>query len=309
MAEITLRQIRYFVALSKALQYQAAARQLGISQPSLTIQIKALEEAVGGRLVERKRGGLILTPLGRDVVVQAENVLGEVEALTFLGQPEDERLSGTLRLGSSPTVGPYLLPRVLRRLHAIYPDLKMVIRDGPPRALSEGLSAGQHDMILSQLPLPEDDLRVQSLYREPLSLAVPRDHALTTKESVSARDLAGESMLSLSAAYAMNRQIAAFAQSAGAVLREDFEGTSLDALRQMVSLGMGITLLPALYVQSEVRLADPDVVTLPVRPAQSRTIGLAWRISSGQPPAFVKIGTFIRQIVKEEFADVVTLSG
>lgn len=163
-------------------------------------------------------------------------------------------------------------------------------------------------MILTQLPLLEDDLRVQPLDREPLFLTVPRDHPLAVQTSVSADDLTEESMLTLSAAYAMHLQVAAFAQNAGAVLREDFEGTSLDALRQMVSLGIGMTLLPALYVQSEVSMHNADVVILPVRPAQHRTIGLAWRISSGQPPAFTKIGAFIRQIVEQEFANFVSLS-
>jgi len=297
MADITLRQIRYFNALGNTLQYQAAARQLGISQPSLTIQIQALEGVVGGRLVERRRNGLILTPLGRDVLVQSDKVLREVEALKYLGLPEDDTLSGTLRLGSSPTVGPYLLPRVLRQLHATYPDLKMVIRDGPPRELSEGLIAGQHDMILSQLPLPEDELRVQGLYREPLSLAVPREHPLAKRDVVVPGDLEGESMLSLSAAYAMHRQITVFSQNAGAVLRDDFEGTSLDAMRQMVSLVMGITLLPALYVKSEVRTVAAIVITFPIRPSQNRQTSIALRLRSGQPSAYHQIVTLTLQTV------------
>lgn len=309
MTDITLRQIRYFAALGKSLQYQRAARQLGISQPSLSQQIAALETALGGRLVERRRDGLILTPLGREAIQQAETVLRAVDALQHIAGPDTAGLTGTLRLGASPTVGPYLLPRVLRQLHLSYPDLKLVIRDGPPRTLAEDLVAGRHDMILTQLPLPEAELRLRPLFREPLALAVPVDHPLARHPHVPRSALAGESLLSLSAAYAMQRQVAALAEAAGAVLRDEFEGTSLDALRQMVSLGMGVAVLPALYVQSEVRPAEEDVAVVPLQPALHRQVGLAWRLSSGQPPAFARLGDIIRQVVAEAFSDHVTVLG
>ncbi|MEM9350580.1 MAG: hydrogen peroxide-inducible genes activator [Pseudomonadota bacterium] len=307
MADLSLKQLRYFAALSRTLQYQRAARQLGISQPSLSLQIKALEEVLGGRLAERRKSGLILTPLGREVSVEVEKILRDVDALQRIAAPARDALSGTLRLGSSPTVGPYLLPRVLQRLHREFPDLKLLIRDGPPRELSEDLVAGRHDMILTQLPLPNDELRVQSLFREPLGMAVAREHPLASHREVRQADLAGESMLTLSPAYAMHRQVAALSEISGAILREDFEGTSLDALRQMVSLGMGVTLLPALYVQSEVDQADPDVVVVRMRPEQYRQVGLAWRNTSGYPPAFAKFAEILRSVVDHEFSAHVTL--
>lgn len=308
MSDITLRQIRYFLVLSTALQYQRAARQLGISQPSLSQQINALETTIGTRLIERRRRGLILTPAGRDAAAKAAGILRDVEGLTHLAQPTDTGLHGTLRLGSSPTIGPYLLPRVLRHLHASYPDMKLVIRDGPPRELSEDLVAGRHDMILTQLPIPGDDIRVQTLFREPLVLALATDHPLAHRRRVRAADLAGANILSLSPAYALHRQVAELAQRSQAVLRDDFEGTSLDALRQMVSLGMGLTLLPALYAQSEVKPSDADVATVSTQPALHRQIGLAWRATSGQPLVFSKFGDLIRQVVSDEFAALVTLS-
>ena len=308
MSEITLRQIRYFAVLSGTLQYRRAARQLGISQPSLSLQISALEAAIGARLVERRRSGLILTPAGRDAAAQAEKILRDVEALGRVAGPGQTDMTGTLRLGTSPTIGPYLLPRVLRQLHQTYPDLKLVIRDGPPRDLSEDLAAGRHDMILTQLPVSGEDFRVQRLYREPLGLAVGPDHRLAGRDRVRHADLSGESMLSLSPAYAMHRQVAGLCQASGAVLRDDFEGTSLDALRQMVSLGMGLTLLPALYVRSEVRQADADVAVLALHPKLFRHVGLVWRAASGQPPAFDRIGALIKQVVAQDFGSVVTLA-
>ncbi len=307
MVDITLRQIRYFLALAKSRQYLLAARHLGISQPSLSIQINALETALNARLVERRRSGLILTPVGREVVVQAEKILREIERLKHLAGQSKDDLSGTLRLGSSPTIGPYLLPHVLRQLHFAYPELKLVIRDGPPRALVEDLVAGQHDIILSQLPLPEEDIRVRALFDEPLVLAVARDHRLAHRKHVQRVELAGESLLSLNSTYALHRMMTVLAQNTGAVFREDLEGTSLDALRQMVSLGMGVTLLPALYTNSEVGDTKSDVVILPIRPKLRRSIGLAWRVTSGRPPAFDRFAEMIEKVVSEEFSKQVKL--
>ncbi|GAB5438343.1 hydrogen peroxide-inducible genes activator [Falsiruegeria mediterranea] len=308
MSNITLRQIRYFAVLSSTLQYRRAAQQLGISQPSLSLQIAALEEALGARLIERKRSGLILTPTGREAAAQAERVLREVDGLVHVAGPSRSEMSGTLRLGSSPTIGPYLLPRVLRQLHQSYPDLKLVIRDSTPKELVEDLIAGRHDMILTQLPVPGDNLRLRTLFREPLSLAVAREHPLAERKQAVRADLSGESLLSLSPAFALHTQVTGLGVDTGATLRNDFEGTSLDALRQMVSLGMGVTLLPALYVRSEVNLRDPDVSVLDLRPPLYRQIGLAWRAASGEPPAFARFADLIRDVVRTEFAAEVTLT-
>lgn len=142
MPEITLRQLRYFAVLSSVLQYRGAARQLGISQPSLSLQIAALEKALDTRLVERRRSGLILTPAGRDTAAQAKRILQDIERLSQTAGTSGNALEGTLRLGSSPTIGPYLLPRVLRRLHQSFPDLKLVIRDAPPPGADRGAAGG-----------------------------------------------------------------------------------------------------------------------------------------------------------------------
>lgn len=309
MTDITLRQLRYFTALVRAKQYQRAALALGISQPSLSLQIAALEEAVGAKLVERRRAGLVLTPIGREVATRAVQILQEVDGLTTLTGLAQDALSGTLRLGTSPTVGPYLLPRVLRQLHGDYPDLRLVIRDAPPRMLTDDLVSGQHDMILTHLPVAAGDVAVQPLFREPLHLAVPVDHPLAGADRVGRADLAGQSVLSLPPTFALHGQVAGLAATANAHLREDLEGTSLDALRQMVSLGMGVTVLPALYVRSEVDRAHPDVVVRPLHPAMYRQVGLAWRTGSGHGAAFARFCAVIRTVLARDFAGVVQVMG
>lgn len=304
-AELTLRQLRYFVALSEAGQYRRAARRLGISQPSLSLQIGLLEEHLAMRLVERRRSGLVLTPQGRAVLTHARRVLDAVEDLQGQSDPLRAGLSGTLRLGSTPTIGPYLLPRVLRQLHAAYPDLRLVVRDGAPRDLVEDLSAGVHDVILTQLPVAPDDLHVRPLFHEPLFVAVARGHALAGRGTIAEADLAGQDVLGLSPAYALHAQTAALCRDVGARLREEFEGTSLDALRQMVAMDMGLTLLPALYIRSEAAGPDGDVAVLRLKGNYRRTIGLAWRKSTGKPRAFVQFAEAIDAVLRAEFADAI----
>lgn len=303
MTDITLRQIKYFSVLSTALQFRKAARQLDISQPSLSAQISAFEDALGTRLLERKKSGLILTPMGREIAANVERILKDVEQLKHIAAPTKEVVSGTLRLGSSPTIGPYLLPWVLRQIHISFPDLKLVIRDGSPRELSEDLTAGKHDLILTQLPVAEEDMISEELYREPLKLAVAGEHRLADSTQVERGELKGEQLLTLNPVYSLHRQVTDLCYRSGAVMRDDLEGTSLDALRQMVSLGMGVTLLPSLYVQSEVKKELADVAIVKLSPEPHRHIGLAWRAASGRPAAYLQLAKVIRRIVRSEFGD------
>lgn len=279
----SMRQLRYFVALADAGQYRRAAERMGISQPSLSLQIAALEERLLLRLIERRRTGIVLTPAGRDVLVRARAILTQAEEMMAQAQSLTSGVTGTLRLAATPTIGPYMLPAVVRHLHESYPGLRLIARDGPPRDMVEDLLAGQHDLILTQLPLSAGDLTLRRLYREPLFLAVARDHPLALRQQVTRDDLAGLDLLSLSPGYALQDTVATLARDTGARLQTEYEGTSLDALRQMVAMNMGATLLPALYIRSEVAGADPDVVALPFRGGLTRMVGVAWRRSLGRP--------------------------
>ncbi|MCG7625043.1 hydrogen peroxide-inducible genes activator [Epibacterium sp. Ofav1-8] len=293
MPELSLRHLRYFVVLSRALQYRRAARQLGISQPSLSLQIAALEEIVGSELVERRRNGLILTATGRDIATRAERILADCDLLVNASATRLEGLTGTLRLGSSPTIGPYILPQVLKRLHEVYPEFKLIIRDGPSRELLDDLAAGKHDLILTQAPVLRDDIHFHPLFREPLYLVVPRDHPLAEAGSAHRRELGLEQFLSLNPAYSLRNQVEALARSVGARMRDDIDGTSLDAIRQMVALGMGVTVLPRSYTQSEIDNRKGDVCVVHLKPGLDRQVGLAWRVSSGNPASFLQLAEAI----------------
>ncbi|MCK0094372.1 hydrogen peroxide-inducible genes activator [Yoonia sp. F2084L] len=278
----SLRQLRYLVALSEARHFRKAAEAMGISQPSLSLQIGNLEDLLGARLVERGRGPVTLTPEGREVVARAARVVDEVRGIADLTASLQTGLAGTIRLGTTPTIGPYLMPFVVERLHARYPDLRLYIREVVPRDLRGGLLEGSLDVILTQLPEGGADLTTQRLFREPLVLAMPDDHALAQKAAVTEADLADLNVLSLGPDYAMHAQIAALCHQHGGLIARDYEGTSLDAIRQMVGMGMGVAFLPRLYARSEIDSRSSNVTVRPFRRSTvTRSIGLVWRSAAG----------------------------
>ncbi|MEQ9258558.1 MAG: hydrogen peroxide-inducible genes activator [Roseovarius sp.] len=305
---LTLRQLSYFVALADTHHYRKAAERMGISQPSLSQQIVGLEAALGLELVERGQRGAVLTPAGREVLAQARKILEETAALQALAQDAREGVSGTIRLGSTPTIGPYFLPYVMRRLHRAYPSLKVIVRDAAPLVLQNELLEGRHDLILTQLPVRSADVESHRLFREPLKLAVAQDHPLAKRGELADADLAGQDILALPNTYLLHNQIVALCEELGANLRQDYEGTSLDALRQMTALDMGVSFLPALYVRSEVSAETGDVAVLRFRKDRfTRSIGLVWRRRSAHQRIIERIAEVVREVVRERFRGLVSL--
>lgn len=297
MSDLTLRQLRYLVALSGTLSFRRAAERCGISQPSLSAQLKALEDALGATLVERGSGTVAMTPLGREVAAGAVEVLDRVEGLRSLA--EQGPLSGVVRLGVKATLGPYLLPHVVRQLHATHPALRLFIREAPPVDLERELTEGLHDVVLAQLPLGAAELETMRLFREPLFLAVAADHPLAGQKTFALGDLAGLSVLTLSPRYHLHDQVVRLCEAHGATLLRDYEGTSLDALRQMVGMDLGVTFLPALYAASEVRGEGDVAVLRPERAGLSRSIGLAWRRGSRMTAITDVLGEAVVAVAKE----------
>lgn len=296
----TLRQLRYLVALEDTQHFREAAESCGISQPSLSVQIKTLEEALDQVLVERGRGPVRLTLAGREIARRARDMLDAAQGILDLTVTLQTGLAGTIRLGTSATLGPYLMPHVVGDLHRSHPDLRLYIREAAPRELMRQLNDGAQDLILTQLPVHGAAFEVNRLFREPLSVALPSDHPLSEREGLDNPDLAEETVLSLSPSYTLHDQISALCNETGAQLSRDYEGTSLDALRQMVAMGMGLTFLPALYVRSEIDgRATGDVVTRPFRGRRfSRSIGLVWRKNSGTIPAYMRLADAIRDTAR-----------
>lgn len=301
---ITLRQLEYFVAVAEAQSFRRAAERLGISQPTLTSQIASLESAIGARLFERSRGGTLLGALGRELVRDARRVLEELDgfvehARTLAGGP-----GGTYRLGVGRTVGPYLLPHVLLDIHRQYGAVQFYVREESPHVLEDALLVGEYDLILTTLPIAMRELAHVSLCREPLKLVVPSEHRLATKTTIADADLAGEPVLAIEESHPLHSQIRRLCERFGATLRRDYEGTSLDTLRQMVQLGMGLSFLPALYVHSEIRESDELAVIPVIGDGSLREHALAWRPASPSRVLFRELAMQMRRTLRERLSHV-----
>lgn len=276
-----------------------------MSQPSLSAQIQNLETALHVQLVERGRSGVALTPIGREVADRAIIITRDLQGIVDIATSSKDNLAGTIRLGTSQTLGPYLMPHVVSSLHKRYPELSLYVRERAPIDLEEELFAGEHDVLISQLPSVRADHVVRPLFREPLYLALAVDHPLASKEAVSIRDLKGLNILSLGQQYYLYDQVLRLCETFGARLLRDYEGTSLDALRQMAGMGMGAAFLPALYTHSEIR-AQSDVVIRKIEGRSiTRSVGLVWRKSAVRVEAFGLIADLVQEIAQKTFDDLI----
>lgn len=292
-----LRQLEYLVALSDTRHFRRAAERTNSTQPTLSEQIKALEERLGAQLVERTTARVVLTPLGLQVVEIARRMLRDANEIRTIAATGSKGFQGLIRIGLPPTVGPYLMQRAAPRLHKSYPELRLYLREEMPLTLPRALEDGQLDVIITPMPLRSTEIETVTLFREPLLLTVAADHRFAAKRSVALSDLAGEDVLTLGPAHQLHEPVKALCKDAGARLRFDFEGTSLDMLREMVVMGLGIAFMPGLYVRSELS-RDENVSTLEIRDRQLyRTIGMAWRATSARRETFVQLAEFFKGTV------------
>ncbi len=305
LENLSLKQIRYFTAVAEFGSFRQAAFRLNITQPTLSNQIAAMEKTLGVQLFERTRKGIKATPQGRELLFSAGRILEEAQGFATQASLLAGGGMGTYRLGVTPTLGPYLLPHILSPIHSRFHDLKLYVREDAPSDLETGLINGQHDLILTTLPIMSTELVVAPLFREPLKLALAKDHRLATKKRINRMDLLGEPVLTISEHHLFHRQITELCERVGAVVRRDYEGTSLDTLRQMVVMGMGISFLPALYVKSEIRgkkeLRVADVEGINV----VRNHALVWRNTSPVRNFYRQLAEFIRGVIEKNLADTV----
>ena len=305
LERLTFKQIRYFQAIAEAGSFRRAADRLGVKQPTLTVQIAALEATLATTLFERHRSGVVLTPAARELLPRARRIAEEMKG--FTDQALGVSGQSTYRLGVTPTLGPYLLPRVLPAVHQRFEDLRLYVREAIPAQLASDLKSAAHDVVLTTLPLQGDELEVIPLFRESLKLALPLEHPLASKGVVSGEDLVGEAVLTIDEQHLYHRQVSALCESLGATVNRDYEGTSLDTLRQMVVMGMGITVLPSLYVASEIGESDTLRITDVKGVNMSRDHALAWRRRSPARVFFRQLAEAMKAILDEQLAGEVIL--
>jgi LysR family hydrogen peroxide-inducible transcriptional activator len=299
----TLRQLEYLVAVADTRHFGRAAERVHVTQPTLSEQLRTLERRLGVQLVERSRSNVVVTPLGFEVVEIARRMLRDAQRIRDVTGHAGSGMRGVLRLGLPSTIGPYLLPRVAPRLHAVYPQLKLYVREELPHVLPRGLAEGLHDVIVAPLPVNQSGLREAVLFEEPLHLAVPLDHELAKRESIRVQDLKGVDLLALGPGYQLRDLVVNLAAESGANIRFDYEGTSLDTLREMMATGLGVSLMPGLYVRSVVS-KDPRFKTFDIgRRGLKRTIGMLWRKTKTSQPNFERLAALFRETVADEFAE------
>ena len=303
----TLRQLNYLVALSQELHFRRAAERMNVTQPTLSAQIQELERRLNAPLVERGTNRVMLTPLGREIADRARRVIADVQDIVDLAASSQHGFDGTIRLGVPPTLGPYLLPHIVSDLHSSYPRLKLYVQEGKPSELQDELHTGSFDLVISPMPINHSDLDVERLFREPLLLAVAPDHPLAAKAKIDRSDLAGQNVLAIEKGHHLHDQVSQLCDDFEANLLRDYEGTSLDTLRLMAGMGVGIAFLPALYVRSEIG----DRGELTVRDLNSpnlfRQIGLTWRRRSVHAPLFKEVAELIRTTAEDRLPEVTVM--
>lgn len=297
----TLRQLEYLVAVADCRHFGRAAERVNVTQPTLSEQLRTLEQRLGVELVERSRSNVVVTPLGFEVVEIARRMLRDAQRIVDVTGHVGSGIAGVVRLGLPPTIGPYLLPRVDPTLHATYPKLKLYVREELPNVLPRELAEGIHDVIIAPLPVNQSGLKEAVLFEEPLYLAVPTDHELANRTSIKPADLEGVDLLALGPGHQLRELVVNLAVECGANLRYDYEGTSLDTLREMMATGLGVSLMPGLYVRSVVS-KDPRFKTFDLGGRRlSRTVGMLWRKTKNAQHNFDNLAVLIRNIVKDEF--------
>ena len=295
--ELKLKDLRYLVAVADQRHFGRAAARCFVSQPTLSAQLKKLEQSLGVQLIERAPNNVTLTPAGEEIVARARRILEASDEVVALARSQRDPLAGRLRVALLPTIGPYLLPRVAPLIRKSLPRLELRLYEYQTAPMLEKLRGGELDLGILALPVDLAGLDSRELYREPFLLALPERHPLAAHDSVRVADLNGETLLLLEDGHCLRDQALEVCSRAGVREQQDFRATSLETLRQMVATGAGVTLLPELAGSGAYRSARGVALRPFVRPAPLRHIGAVWRKSSARRAAIEALAKLIAEHV------------
>ncbi len=278
---MTLTELRYIVAVAREKHFGRAAEACFVSQPTLSVSIKKLEEELGVPIFERGTSEVSVTPLGEEIVRQAQSVIEQAAAIKEIAKRGRDPATGPLRLGVIYTIGPYLLPALVRQAIERMPQMPLILQENFTVKLLEMLRTGDLDCAIMAEPFPDTGLAVAPLYDEPFMVAVPKTHPLAKRKGISAEELKQETMLLLGTGHCFRDHVlevcpeyARFSSDAEGI-RKSFEGSSLETIKYMVASGMGVTVVPRLSVPKEVQ---PHIAYIPFSgSAPTRRVVLAWR--------------------------------
>lgn len=288
---ITLRQLRFLTAVEETLNFSRAAELCFVTQPTLSAGIKELEDRLGIQLIERTRRSVLLTPVGKEVAARGRQMLLDAGEIETLARAHRNPFEGELRLGSIPTIGPYLLPRMMPALRDAFPDLRLYLREEMTESLIEGLNAGRLDLVLIALPFDTGTLEVMKLFEDGYQLASPGRWPTPSGSETLVES--GQLML-LEKGHCLQRHALAAYPGRLVAPEDSFAATSLTTLIAMVSEGLGITLLPNLAVEAGV-VGAADVRLTPLPDACPRQVVLAWRPGSARSQLFRMLGRLLKE--------------
>jgi len=283
---MTLTELRYIVTLAQEQHFGRAADRCYVSQPTLSIAVKKLEDELGIALFERTKSRVQPTPLGEQIVAQANLVLEQTAAIKDLADAGKDQLSSPLSVGAIFTIGPYLLPKFIPHLQKMASKMPLYVEEGYTHNLRKKLRNGELDVIIVALPFVEPDVVTQALYDEPFVVLMPKDHALAAKDFLQPDDLNDQQLLLLGEGHCFRDQVLTTCPSLQhhgdahtSNVRTAAEGSSLETLRHMVASGLGITILPSSAAENSLYSSDVLVTRPFIEPSPSRTVALAWRAS------------------------------
>lgn len=286
---MTLTELRYIVAVARERHFGRAAEKCFVSQPTLSVAVKKLEDELGVALFERNSGDVAVTPLGARVVEQAQRVLEETAAIKEIASAGKDQLATPLRVGAIYTIGPYLFPQLIPAVQKAAPKMPLLLQENYTVRLGALLKAGDVDVVILSLPYADAGIVTQALYDEPFRVVLPAKHAWQAKKSIAAGELCQETLLLLGAGNCFRDQVMQTCARAGKAksshIQQALEGSSLETIRQMVASGVGITVLPSTAAEAR-SSSSPLIVTRPfTAPTPSRRVALAWRSSFPRPAA------------------------
>ena len=298
MADLKLKDLRYLVAVADVRHFGRAAERCFVSQPTLSAQLKKLEQYLGVQLIERQPGHVTMTDAGEQIVARARRILEASDEIVTLARSHRDPLAGTLRIAFLPTIGPYLLPRVSQPIRKALPRLELRLYEYQTAPMIEKLQVGEIDLGILALPVEMDGLESRELFAELFTVAVPDSHRLAKRDTIRVDDLQGETLLLLEDGHCLRDQALEVCSRIGPNEKQDFRATSLETLRQMVATGAGVTLLPELATRGAYGHARGVAIRPFARPAPVRHIGAVWRRSSARLPAIEAICKSISEHAK-----------
>jgi LysR family hydrogen peroxide-inducible transcriptional activator len=293
---MTLTELRYVVALAQERHFGRAAQKCFVTQPTLSLALAKLEDELGVKLFERNKNEVLVTSRGEAIVEQARRVLDEVNKIPHLARGGQDQLSGPLRLGTIPTIGPYLLPDLIPILRKRAPKMPLVLEENLTGNLAPLLREGELDVVIVALPFVLPGVKTEVLYEEPFSVVVPADHRWAERKSVKPADLNEEHVLVLNSGHCFRDQVLeACPGQPNTAMPESRAGSSLETIRHMVASGLGVSVLPATALTP--RHASKLLRIVPfASPVPSRKVALAWRASFDRPLAIRALSEAIRSV-------------